>query len=198
MTISTVFFDWGGVIAANPGNGFLTELLQKIGASDDQIEEIFKRYMGRFTRGQISDAQYWAALREDYGFEIHDSISDEFKKWQGLVANEDILALVGEVRGKGLKVALLTNVIAPSYDIIEQAGYYDLFDKVIASNKVGYGKPEREIYEIALREMDTTAEQSLFIDDKQAFLDPAAAMGFTTILAQNPEQIVRDVRNYCS
>jgi putative hydrolase of the HAD superfamily len=193
--MNTVFFDWGGVIASDPGDDFLAALLKQIGATDEQIPTIFQTYMRRFTRGQITEAQFWSELRTNYGLVIPESISDEFAKWNGLNANQDVLALVKEVREKGLKVALLTNVIEPSYAIIERAGYYDLFDSVIASYKVGFGKPDKEIYEIALKQMNTTADQSLFIDDKQAFLDPAIEMGFTTILAISPEQIIEDVRN---
>lgn len=192
---TTVFFDWGGVIANDPGDEFLSDLIKSVGASDTQVQEIFETYMKRFMRGQISEAEYWQELRNKYGLAIHDSISDEFKKWRGLVANEDILTLTKELKAEGTNIAILSNVIEPTYNVIEQAGYYDLFDEVIASCKVGYVKPEKEIYEIALKRFNVTAEESIFIDDKQYCLDPAAEMGFKTILAQNPEQIIRDVKN---
>jgi len=194
--IKTVFFDWGGVIAPDPGDDFLSSLLKNIGATDEQIHEIFKTHMPRFTRGKITDAEYWEELKNHYGFEIHDSISDEFKKWRGLVADENVLQLVRDLRVKGLKVALLTNVIKPSYELIKQAGYYDVFDEVIASCIVGYGKPDKEIYEIALKHMNATPEESLFIDDKQVFLDPAIQIGMKTILATSSDQIIRDVRTF--
>ncbi|HSW92165.1 MAG TPA: HAD family phosphatase [Candidatus Saccharimonadales bacterium] len=190
---TTIFFDWGGVIANDPGDEFLGQLLRDVGATDAQIEEIFETYMKRFMRGEISEAQYWQELRVKYGLAIHDSISDEFKKWRGLIANDDILALVKEAKDRGLNVAVLSNVIQPTYNVIEAAGYYDLFDEVIASCKVGYVKPEEEIYKIALDRFGVTAEESVFIDDKQYCLDPATAMGFKTILAKNPEQIIRDI-----
>jgi epoxide hydrolase-like predicted phosphatase len=193
-TYAAIYFDWGGVIANDPGDEFLTELIRSVGASDEQIKEIFEIYMKRFMRGQISEAEYWQELRTKYGLTIHDSISDEFKKWQGLVANNDILALVKEAKSRGLKVAILSNVIEPTYNVIEAAGYYGLFDEVIASCKVGFVKPEKEIYEIALNRFNVTAPESIFIDDKQYCLDPAEAMGFQTILAQSPGQIIRDVR----
>lgn len=191
---TTVFFDWGGVIANDPGDEFLRDLVKNLGASDAQIKDIFETYMKRFMRGQISETEYWHELQTKYGLAIHDSISEEFKKWRGLVANEDILALAQELKSKGMRIAILSNVIEPTYNVIAQAGYYDMFDDVIASCKVGYVKPEKEIYEIALHRLHVTAAESIFIDDKQYLLDPAAAMGFTTILAQNPEQIMRDVR----
>ena len=191
----TIFFDWGGVIANDPGDEFLSDLIKSVGASDAQVQEIFETYMKRFMRGQLSEAEYWQELRTKYGLAIHDSISDEFKKWRGLAANEDILALAKELQADGCNIAILSNVIEPTYNVIKQAGYYDLFDDVIASCKVGYVKPEKEIYEIALKRFNVTANESIFIDDKQSCLDPAIRMGFKTILAQSPEQIIRDVRD---
>lgn len=194
QTYTTLFFDWGGVVANDPGDEFVGQLLRDVGATDEQIKEIFDTYMKRFMCGEIAETQYWQELRERYGLAIHDSISEEFKKWRGLVANEDILALVKEAKDKGLNVAVLSNVIEPTYKVIEAAGYYNLFDEIIASCKVGFVKPEEEIYKIALDRFGVTAEESIFIDDKQYCLDPAERMGFKTILATSPEQIIRDVK----
>jgi putative hydrolase of the HAD superfamily len=150
--------------------------------------------MKRFKRGEISEAEYWQELRTKYGLVIHDSISEEFKKWRGLAANDDVLALAKEAKNRGLRVAILSNVIEPTYNVIKAAGYYNLFDEIIASCKVGHVKPEEEIYKIALDRFGVTAKESVFIDDKQYCLDPAAQMGFKTILAQSPQQIISDVR----
>ena len=194
MTYTTIFFDWGGVVANDPGDEFLGLLLKQIGATDEQIQEIFATYMSRFMRGQISESEYWAELHKKYGFEIHDSISDEFKKWRGLVANQDVLDLVDETKAAGLQTAIFSNVIEPTYNVLAQAGYYSRFDEIIASCKVGLAKPEKEIYSLALHQLNTTAAQSIFIDDKQSNLDPAVEIGFTTILAKEPNQIITDVR----
>jgi putative hydrolase of the HAD superfamily len=191
---TTIFFDWGGVVSNDPGDDFLRMLLTELGATPAQVEEIYETYMRRFMRGELSENEYWQELRSTYGLTIHDSISEEFKRWQGLTANDDILNLVTEAKQQGLRTAVLSNVIEPTYNVIAAAGYYDYFDEVIASWQVGSAKPEPEIYKIALQQLETTAEASIFIDDKQKCLAPAAAMGFKTILAENPEQIIRDVR----
>ncbi len=192
-SFTTIFFDWGGVVADDPGDEFLALLLKNLRATDEQVAHIFKTYMGQFMRGQLTEAEYWQALRDNYALAIDDSISEEFKKWSGLVANDQILNLVKEARGKGIKTAILSNVIEPTYVVLDQGGFYNCFDAVIASCKVGYAKPEATIYELALKQLETRAEQSIFIDDKQRNLDPADKMGFTTVLAQNPEQIIEDV-----
>ena len=190
---TTIFFDWGGVVANDPGDEFLSQLLRSLGATETQVQEIFETYMKRFMRGHVTEAEYWQELRTKYNLDIPNSISEEFKKWRGLIANEDILQLARTAQSRGLKIAVLSNVIEPTYNAIKATGYYDIFDDVIASCKEGYAKPEKQLYELALDRLGATASRSIFIDDKQYCLDPAAHMGFTTILAQNPEQIMRDV-----
>ncbi len=194
--INTVFFDWGGVIAGDPADDFLEKLLVAIGATDSQVQEILDTYKISFMKGEISESEYWNQLNKSYGLSIHDTISDEFKKWKGLIVNDKILSLVHETKAKGYKTALLTNVIEPTYNVLKAAGCYDHFDEVIASCKVKLAKPEREIYELSLNRLDTTASQSIFIDDKQKNLDPAIEMGFHVILAENPQQIINDLRRY--
>lgn len=192
--INTVLFDWGGVVADDPGDEFLSKLLYNLGATGTQVKEIFEIYMKRFMRGQISETQYWQELKNRYGFAIHDTISDEFKKWKGLNANPDILNLIQECKQAGLHVGLLSNVIEPTYNVLDSAGYYARFDSITASCKVGYAKPEPEIYQIALQNAGALASEALFIDDKKYCLDGAAALGIQTILAVEPAQIIADVR----
>lgn len=194
--IDTVFFDWGGVIAGDPADDFLEKLLINIGATHAQIEDILATYKISFMRGEISEKEYWSQLNQKYNLSIHDTISDEFKKWKGLIVNEKILSLVNESKTNGYKVALLTNVIEPTYNVLKSAGRYEYFDAVIASCKVGLAKPEKEIYDLALKRLNTTPDKSIFIDDKQKNLDPAIAMGFHTILAEKPAQIISDLRHY--
>ena len=189
----TIFFDWGGVIANDPGDDFLRELLRKVGANNAQIEEFFHDYMPQFMRGEITEDQYWYILRSKYNLNIKDSISEEFKQWKGLVANQDILKLVSDAKAKGIQTAILSNAIEPTYNALQQAGYYDLFDELIVSCKVGFAKPQKEIYALALKQLNTTATESVFIDDKQRNLDPAKEMGFKVILAENPHQIIKDL-----
>lgn len=195
MKYKTIFFDWGGVIGNDPDDKFLGNLLISIGATEQQKEEILETYKISFMRGQISEKEYWEALRKKYGLTIHDSISEEFKKWKGLEANEEVLDLVHHARQENIKVAVLSNVIEPTYAVIKEAGYYDLFDDVIASCKVGYAKPDREIYLIALERLKVSASESVFIDDKQRNLDPAEDIGFKTMLAEDQGQLIEDLRD---
>jgi len=192
--IKAVFFDWGGVVADDPGDDFLRKLLLDIGASDEQIITISRDFMKPFMKGKISEQEYWKSIANKYGLTIPSSISDEFMKWSGLLANQDILNLITEIKQKDIKVAVLSNVIEPTYNTLKKSGFYDLFDETIASFKEGYAKPDKEIYNIALKKLNVSAINSLFIDDKEKNLIPAQNLGINIIQAKNPQQIITDIR----
>ncbi|MDK2898985.1 MAG: glucose-phosphatase [Patescibacteria group bacterium] len=192
---STIFFDWSGVVADDSGDIFIRELFLGIGANNDQVNDIIKTYFKDFSKGILSEIEFWDKIRVNYNLQINEPISKEFKKWKGLVANQNIISLANEAKCSGLSTAVLTNIIEPIYTIIKQAGYYDKFDETIASCKVGFVKPQKEIYQLALNKLKTTAQQSIFIDDKLENINVAAKMGFKVILAENPNQIIHDVRN---
>jgi len=194
MKLTTVFFDWGGVIADDPGDEFLAQLLRDIGATGEQIDQIFKSYMRAFMRGEISEAAYWQSLRDEFGLVIDDTISHKFTEWSGLKANKDILDLAAQLKEDGYKIAILSNVIEPTYNVIKTAGYYDIFDEVIASFQVGYAKPDPEIYRIAVDRLGVNPRECIFIDDKELCLAPARELGIKTILATSAVQIVKDVK----
>jgi len=49
-----------------------------------------------------------------------------------------------------------------------------LVDDVVLSCEVGHAKPDRMIYQEALRRLSAAREQTLLIDDQQSYCDGAA------------------------
>lgn len=194
MAYTTVFFDWGGVIADDPGDDFLEKMLIECGATEAQRREIFTTYMKDFMAGKISESEYWNILKDTFALPIDESFSARIMDWVGLKANPEVLKHVAQLKSRGYKVAILSNVIEPSYNAIQKAGFYDLFDEVIGSCKEGFIKPQKEIYDIALERTGAKAEESIFIDDKEKCLAPAREMGFTTIQAQSAPQFLSELK----
>jgi len=107
MSYTTVFFDWGGVIADDPGDDFLENILIESGADEAQRREIFASYMKDFMAGKISEDEYWDVLRDKYQLSIDNSISARFLEWAGLKANPEVLSRVEKLKKDGYKVAVL-------------------------------------------------------------------------------------------
>lgn len=190
---SVIFFDWSGVVADDSGDDFIEQLFKSIGATDTQAKEIIETYFVDFLKGVFSEVEFWDKLKTSYGFDIIEPTSKEFKSWRGLIANEYMLEIANKAKSQGLKIAVLTNIIKPVYDIIQQSGQYSLFDDVVASCEVGLVKPQKEIYKLALKRLGVSAQKSIFIDDKKINIETANEMGLKTILAQSPSQIIHDL-----
>lgn len=190
---STIFFDWGGVVADDSGDEFIESSLRNIGATDEQIKEIVKKEFSQFMLGQISELEYWNEVKNNYNLEVEDACFGYFNNWQGIKPNIKMIQLLYDLKLKGFKVGLVSNIISPVRDLIKEAGYYNIFDETVLSCEVGLIKPNKEIYQLALERMNVVAQESIFIDDKQLNLDTASDMGLNTILAKTPEQIINEV-----
>ena len=107
---------------------------------------------------------------------------------------EPMLALVAQAKNAGIKTAMLSNSWgAGGYDIYTGYDLPKYFDVVVVSDKVGYAKPDPEIYKIALVQLGLSANECIFADDVPRNLEPAAALGMTTVLVDEPADAVREI-----
>ena len=83
----------------------------------------------------------------------------------------------------GKKIGLISNA-----DVVEASGWDEspiasLFDSVVFSCNVGYAKPQREIFDLALREMELDPDECLFVGDGGSHeLEGARGAGLTTVM----------------
>jgi putative hydrolase of the HAD superfamily len=76
---------------------------------------------------------------------------------------------------------------------IEKFGLRKIFRLFISSCFVGFRKPERDIYRLALETTQIPAEECCFIDDRALNLECAAKLGMHTIEMQKLEQLRADL-----
>jgi FMN phosphatase YigB (HAD superfamily) len=51
-------------------------------------------------------------------------------------------------------------------DILDRAGVVEVFDTIVVSDEVGWRKPRRDIFDVALARLGVPAEASLFVGDR--------------------------------
>jgi len=73
-----------------------------------------------------------------------------------------------------------------------------MFDVLIFSCKEGFRKPGKEIYEIALRRLNTQPEETIFIDDRIENIRAAESLGIHTILFENIKQFKKNLKLHIS
>ena len=67
--------------------------------------------------------------------------------------------------------------------------FYNTFDKVYYSHKIGFRKPNKEAYQIILEENNLNAEEVFFIDDSPQHIEGAKKIGMQTYHLQDNEEI---------
>lgn len=91
--------------------------------------------------------------------------------------------VLSRLKGAKKKIGLVSNA-----DVTEIAGWKKSplsghFDSVVFSCEVGYVKPEREIYKLCLRELQTHSDECVFVGDGGSQeLEGARSLGLTTVM----------------
>lgn len=98
----------------------------------------------------------------------------------GMSIDQDVLALLDDLRAAGYPVALVSNSFGTgTYDGVDLAA---VADAVVISSEVGIRKPSRRIYAIACERLGITPEKAVMIDDLQQNLDGAGRIGIGGVL----------------
>ncbi|MDF1822462.1 MAG: HAD-IA family hydrolase [Alcanivoracaceae bacterium] len=202
MTITTLFWDFGGVVADSPFDNL---------ARYERENDLPMDFL-RLTNAQNADTNAWACFeRGDIDVETFDRRFAEETAARGhRVPGRDLLPLLQvAVRPRMVEVirslasryrqACLTNNLpvgqgaAMSQDGAHGAAAAEalaLFDFVLESSKAGARKPEPAFFQRACEMAAVSPQQVLFLDDLGINLKPARAMGMTTIKVTGEQQAV--------
>jgi len=187
-----LLFDFGGVIididyARTP------DALRRLSRAGHTVEfgqagqaELFDQ----IETGQISPAEFRAALRTHYELDGTDAEIDA--AWGALLLDvpAERLALIAELRWQGHQTALLSNTNSLHIDAVNRRlaqqyglknGIADCLDRVFYSQEVGLRKPGEEIFRHALREMNWQPADTLFIEDSPQHIATARWLGLRVL-----------------
>ena len=111
-----------------------------------------------------------------------------------LVPIDETLQLVRDVRATGNRTLVLSNMPFPSIEHIEREhGFWEHFDDILISCRLGMVKPEADIYRHLLGAHGLKAEETVFIDDTEINLIAAAEEGIRTVLFRDAGQCRREL-----
>ena len=81
------------------------------------------------------------------------------------IAFEDTLPVLRELKARGVKIAVLSNIGVDIRHCLDRAGVSDLLDGVVLSFEVGLVKPDPAIYARVLKLLDVAGSQTLMVGD---------------------------------
>jgi putative hydrolase of the HAD superfamily len=102
-----------------------------------------------------------------------------------LVPDDGVIETLTELRRRGIPTALVSNSTEDVALVWAETPFADLFDTAVFSATAGVMKPDREIYELALRKLPVPASETLFVGDgANGELEGARVVGMTPVLVQ--------------
>lgn len=194
--IKAVIFDMGGVVCSSVGSEQVYDFLaEKLALTKkeimSQLNDLEREYQqNKITRGELVST-FLARIKKVGHLNPKGFYLEGYEKSSPI--QEEVMELARQLKTK-YKVGMLTNVINEHYRVHKKRGDYECFEEyLVASNKVGMRKPNKEIYLYTLKKMGIEPQEALFIDDKERNLETACKLGMKVILAKNPKQVVADV-----
>lgn len=147
-------------------------------------------------RGEISEAEFWKRVSKFIGANPNikmpkDLWAEDYERLTRL--DPKVIRIIKKLK-KRYKMALISNTIPQHARINTKRGLYDFFDVVLLSHRVGITKENQKIFMIAVKKLGVKADECVFIDDIQAFVDTAKSTGMKGIVYKNPEQLKSELR----
>merc|ERR1719240_491586 len=96
------------------------------------------------------------------------------------------MGVIDKLRRAGLRVAIISNHICAWFDYwFARYGLAELFEEpnlVVVSSRARSAKPDKEVFEYFCKESGLKPSDCVFVDDKQANVEAAEALGFQGIV----------------
>ena len=204
MSVRAVISDFGGVLTTPLIDAFMA-YQRRSGVS---VEDLGSAMAGaaastaggnplfELERGQISEEEFLRRL------EAHLPETAELESFREIYfshlrPNEPMIEYMRTLRGRGLRMALLTNNVRewetqwrgllPDLD--------DIFEVVVDSAFVGLRKPEREIYELTLERLGDglRASDCVFVDDREDNCAAAQELGMRAVRFVDTDQAIEEI-----
>lgn len=191
--------DWGGVLTI-PVVAAVTAWLEADGIDASGYKTIMAEWIAQaygsdgaanpihaLERGEISPQQFEALLAAQLVRIDGNSVPPNGllkRMFAEMIPVEPMYDLLRRVRAAGVTTALLSNSWGNDYP---REAFADLFDAVIISSEVRMRKPEERIYMHAVARLGLTPGECIFIDDLEANVAAAEAIGMIGVHHRDPE-----------
>ncbi|MFI3323362.1 MAG: HAD family phosphatase [Rikenellaceae bacterium] len=177
--MKTVIFDLGGVAVARKPERMTEDFREFFSfIANKQMPHFWEEYdRGTQTIDQTIDTltQIKGCSRE----KCHHYVWDAVNMQEPIAATE---ALIEELSERGYRLLVLSNMSLEFITFIRQMPFYRHFSGEVVSCEEGTVKPEPEIFKLIIDRYNIDPTDALFVDDRPANLEAAAAQGLNAIL----------------
>lgn len=177
--IRNIVFDMGQVLIRFDRDFFI----RRLGIEGDDAKLLLREVFlslewAQMDWGSVTDEEAAASICRRLPERLHDAAGKLVTMWdRPILPVEGIYELVGELKGAGYGIYLLSNASVRQHDYWPGIPCAKFFDGTLISCDVGSIKPERAIYEAFLEKFGLRAEECFFVDDLPANVEGGRRCG---------------------
>jgi putative hydrolase of the HAD superfamily len=195
--VRAVILDYGEVLCFLPTPEAIARMARIFRIDPGSFMPIYTESRGPYDRGDLLAEEYWHAFASKAGVTLEGNMIEELRRWDVEMwsrTNHPMIRWLENLRSAGLKTAILSNMPTDMVAHVRRNfPWLKHFDHQIFSADVRRIKPEPAIFEHSLDELKLPAPEVLFVDDREANLAPARAVGMCGIRFQSVNQLRDDL-----
>jgi putative hydrolase of the HAD superfamily len=194
--IEAVVFDVGDVLEINPPSDWAerwaTRLAIPLAEFNQRLEEVWASgSVGTATLEEVERRIAVALGLDDAA--LRELICDVWAEYVGLL-NEELAEYFAGLRPR-YRTGILSNSFVGAREREQQAhGLGDLCDVIVYSHEEGVLKPDPRIYRIVCERLDVSPARAVLLDDVEANVEGARAVGMYGIVFRSNEQAIADLQ----
>ncbi|KQZ64461.1 HAD family hydrolase [Sphingopyxis sp. Root1497] len=210
MSITTVIFDFGGVITASPFEAF-NRLEAERGLPHDFVRRVNAanpddNAWAKFERAEIDAATFDTLFADEARALGHELRGEAVLAVIAGAVRPDMVTALDTLKATGFRIGCITNNVPGSKMGIKGAGMtrseqaaqevariMARFEHVIESSKAGVRKPDPAIYLMMCETLGVAPAECVYLDDLGINCKPAAALGMHAIKVTSGEQALADL-----
>lgn len=188
---ATVVFDLGGVLIDwDPRRAY-----RMMGGTEAEIDHFLEHVATSEWNHEFDAGRPFAegiAERTERFPQHAEWLAAWWSRWPDMLAGakDDTVDVLRDLRERGGPLYALTNWSAETFPIArDRYDFLDWFDGVVVSGEVEVAKPDPAIYELLVATHGVRPEDAVFVDDLEANVEAARALGFHGIHFQGAEPL---------
>jgi len=196
--IEAIIFDFGNVICHFTNDILRQKIADTAGKTVEEINKLIYKdsdVMKRYESGKISSAEFYKELCQICGINV---LYQELKtiyskdKYRRVEGTKELI----EKLRKNYKVSLLSNTSEWDWDyMIKAAPEIETFETITKSYEAGAMKPSPIIFEDALKKLNLKAQECVYTDDIEEYVEAARNLGFIAFQFTTAEKFEEDLKS---
>ncbi|WP_141575201.1 HAD family phosphatase [Actinomadura sp. WMMA1423] len=180
-----IVFDYAGVISAAPPVRAGALLPETVGAPPARFWPVYWAHRRDYDLAAVTAAEFWrrvcGALEVPFDDDLgHVLVSLDVRTWAHI--NEETVALLKELSGRGTPLALLSNAPVELARMVDRRPWASLFRHRLYSADLRLAKPEPEIFRELTGRLGAAPEEVVFVDDREENVRAARMLGIRSVL----------------